>query len=70
MKHLFYATGNIFCGECGSFLVPELHQLPNGGPNGSVTVRGHKPECSLHGKAALVKLPQIEAIEVTLEASA
>jgi len=63
MRHFFHVTGNIICGECGNFMVPELHRLPNGGPDGRVIVRGHKPECSLYQKAAVIKLPQAEAIE-------
>jgi hypothetical protein len=69
MKH-FYVTGNIFCAECGNFMVPERHALANGGLDGRVTVRGHKPECSLFGKAAIVELPRVEAIEIAGEAAA
>ena len=65
MTHFFHITGNIICGECGNFMVPELHRLPNEGPNGLVTVRGHKLGCSLFGKSAVVRLLQVEAIEIS-----
>ena len=69
MNILFHVTGSIICSECGNFMVPELHRLPNEGPNGLVTVRGHKLDCSLFGKSAVVRLPQVKAIEISREAS-
>jgi hypothetical protein len=65
MKAAFYITGSLFCAECGNFLIPELLRDPRGGLTGEVILRKHAEWCSLSGTSAKVRLPQIEALEVT-----
>jgi hypothetical protein len=64
MNRTFYITGSVFCGECGHFLVPELLRDAKGGLTGEVIVRKHAKHCSLADKAAKIRLPQVEVLEV------
>jgi hypothetical protein len=69
MNSPFFITGNLFCGECGTFLTPEIHRTSSDGMDGRVTLRGHKKHCSLYQKAVMVRLPQVQILEVVPEIS-
>jgi hypothetical protein len=69
MNHPLFVTGNIFCSECGAHLIPELRRRRDDSWDGHVTVSGHKPGCSLYGKLAVAKLPEVEAVEIKVQAA-
>jgi hypothetical protein len=64
MTSTIYVTGNLFCGECGNFLTPELLRNEKGGVTGEVIVTRHADWCSLFGKRVKVRLPSVEASQV------